>query len=352
MADTWTSLLRGDSLSWLLERDDDHPGVRCFALTDVLGAEPDAPEVVDARAAAMASGPVPTILAAQHRDGYWVEPGVGYTPKYRSTCWQITFLAQLGADRADERVAGGCEYVLEHARADYGGFSYNGRNSGLIQCLEGNLCAALLDFGFSGDQRLDSAIDWLARSVTGAGIAAPERRKSHPVHYYRSGNSGPGFACSANGHLGCAWGAVKAMLALSRVPDGRRSEAVSAAIAAGLDFLLSRDPATADYPMATATKPSGSWFKFGFPLGYVTDVLQNLEVLVALGHGDDPRLARGIELVLSKQDEHGRWPLEYTYNGKTWVDIERKGAPSKWVTLRALRVLRHVEGELLSAANA
>jgi hypothetical protein len=47
-------------------------------------------------------------------------------------------------------------------------------------------------------------------------------------------------------------------------------------------------------------------------------------------------------LVLSKQDNHGWWNLEYTYNGKTWVDVEEKGQPSKWVTLRALRGLKAV----------
>jgi hypothetical protein len=92
--------------------------------------------------------------------------------------------------------------------------------------------------------------------------------------------------------------------------------------------------------MGYATKPNRSWFKFGYPLGYVTDVLQNLEVLTALGYGGDPRLTNGLELLLSKQDRQGRWPLEYTYNGKTWVDVEEKGRPSKWVTLRALRVLK------------
>ena len=43
----------------------------------------------------------------------------------------------------------------------------------------------------------------------------------------------------------------------------------------GTAFLLSRDPAVSDYPMGYTTKPNGSWFKFGYPLGYVTDVLQN-----------------------------------------------------------------------------
>ena len=57
------------------------------------------------------------------------------------------------------------------------------------------------------------------------------------------------------------------------------------------------------------------------------------------------RLARALELVKGKQGDGGRWKLEHTYNGKTWVDIEAKGAPSKWVTLRALRVLKAACGE-------
>ncbi len=104
---------------------------------------------------------------------------------------------------------------------------------------------------------------------------------------------------------------------------------------------MGRDPAVADYPTAQDTKPSRSWFRFGFPLFYVTDVLQNLEALTRLGFGSDPRLASAMDLVLGKQDQDGRWKMEYTYNGKTWVDIEEKGQPSKWVTLRALRVLKH-----------
>ncbi len=113
------------------------------------------------------------------------------------------------------------------------------------------------------------------------------------------------------------------------------------AITEGAAFLLSRDPAVADYPIPPySSNPSSSWFKLGFPSGYVTDVLQNLEVLCELGFARDQRLGKAIELVLSKQDAQGRWRNEYAYNKKTWVDFEKQGAPSKWVTLRALRVLK------------
>ena len=120
---------------------------------------------------------------------------------------------------------------------------------------------------------------------------------------------------------------------------------MQAAIDQGVAFLLSRDPVVADYPFPTiygVTKPSGSWFKLGFPIAYVTDVLQNLEALCELGHGRDPRLMPAVNWLLSKCDDQGRWKNQYAYNGKTSVDIERQGQPSKWVTLRACRVLKAV----------
>lgn len=84
-----------------------------------------------------------------------------------------------------------------------------------------------------------------------------------------------------------------------------------------LPWLLETDPAVADYPFAFGKKPSSSWFKFGYPIGYVTDVLQNLEVLAALGQAQGRRLDNALKLVVSKQDRQGRWQLEYSYNSKT-----------------------------------
>jgi len=71
-------------------------------------------------------------------------------------------------------------------------------------------------------------------------------------------------------------------------------------------------------------------------------VLLNLEALTAAGIVNDPRLEGAVALLLGKQDAQGRWKLEYSYHGKLWQDVEKKGQPSKWVTLRALRVLTRV----------
>ncbi len=327
---TIIGLINGDPMPWLLEPDPANPGVRYFALRDLLERPEADPEVTQARAQIMASGPVPAILAAQTPEGYWVKPGNTYSPKYRGLPWQIIFLAELGADPADERVRRGCEYLLENGRAVTGEFAM-GRPptpSGAVICLNGNLIYALLKLGWGEDPRLQAAIDWQVRAINGEG----------EVRYYRWATAGPGFACGINQGQPCAWGANKALKALSAIPSGQRTPAIQQAIEKGVEFLFSRDPALADYPFTRRVSPT--WFKFGFPLSYWSDVLETTAVLSDLGYSGDGRLANAIRLILSKQDARGRWKQENDLNGKMWSDIKQQGRASKWITLRALRVLK------------
>jgi hypothetical protein len=119
---------------------------------------------------------------------------------------------------------------------------------------------------------------------------------------------------------------------------------VQQALDSGVEFLLSVDPSTAAYPAGYGSI-SGSWFKPGFPSGYVADVIQVGEAVADAGAARDPRLAGAIAWIVGQQDGHGRWRNRYTYQGKLWADIERTGDVSKWVTLRACRVLRSALGD-------
>jgi hypothetical protein len=324
------------ALDWLLEPAD--IGVRYLAMRDLTKA--DDKELLAAKKAAHTGGPVADILDKMQPEGYWVKPGAGYLPKYTSTVWSVILLAHLGADlKMDSRIAAAASYLLKHNLTGNGQFTINGTPSGTVDCIQGNLCGSLLVLGCE-DPRLDMAFEWMSRSVTGEGVA-PMTEKNAPLRYY-AGKCGPVFACGANDKKSCAWGGANVMLAFSKLPAGKRTPLIEKAIKTGVDFLFSTDPARADYPSGYSPRPSGNWWKFGFPVFYVNDILQIAESLVRLGYGKDPRLANALNLIREKQDDKGRWPLEYSYTGKTWIDFGPKKQPNKWVTLRALRVLNMV----------
>lgn len=333
MAD-WRDRLNADPLPWLL--DETAPAVRHRALVELLDRPADDPDVLAAGKAAMAADPIGSILAAQDPEGWWVKPGGGYSPKYTGTVWSLIFLDQLGADGADPRIRRGCAYLLDHASTPGGGFGWAGglrppSDGSVAHCLNGNLLRALIGFGWLDDDRVGASIAWQAAAITGEGMP----------RWYRSATSGPGFACAVNEHLPCGWGAVKGVLALARVPGDVRTPGVRRALEAGVEFLLSIDPSTALYPMGWGnTKPNGSWFRLGFPSGYVADVLQVMEAVAEAGAADDRRLQGAVDWLLAQQDRDGRWANRYTYRGKMHLDIDSGDQPSRWVTLRACRVLK------------
>ncbi len=335
----WRKNLKADPLPWLLEEND--PGARYLALRDVVSLSDHDPNLIAARKAAHLHGPIATILTEMNPDGYWIKPGPGYLPKYRSLVWSLILLASLGANmKEDARIQKAVDYCLAQCLAPGGQFASATAPGGTVDCLQGNLCWALTVLG-SNDRRLDLAFDWMARTVTGEGIAAMGD-KSTARRYY-AGKCGPDFACGANDKKSCAWGAGRVMLAFSRLPREKWTPVIESAVARGIEFFLKDDPVKAPWPNGYAPKPSGNWWKFGFPVFYITDLLLVAEAFAALGCIADPRMKNLIQLILDKQDDSGRWVLENDYRGKTWGEWGVKKQPNKWVTLRALRVLKQLE---------
>jgi hypothetical protein len=339
--------LRADPLPWLLEDDESCPGVRYLALTQLAGEDPGSRPARAALKASMAQGPVAEILSRQRPDGSWTDKPYG--AKYVGSAWSVISLWQLGADPADGRVQKAVEHILESAVAPNGLFTIDGGGVMFIHCLSGNLSAACIALGAGGDPRVSRAVEGMARMVTGEGVsqkagAGAPRQKALPdeLRYYASSAAGPGFKCVANEALPCAWGAAKALLALASAPAAMRTPVVREALDQAVEFLLSRDPAVADYP--AATNPSSSWHKFGFPVFYVTDYLTVLEGLALAGLTGDKRAAHALASVIDQQDEQGRWKREYAPRSPVGFDPGRVGQPNKWVTLRALRVLKAATG--------
>ena len=137
-------------------------------------------------------------------------------------------------------------------------------------------------------------------------------------------------------------GAVKALKALAEIPEKKRSAAMKQTIEKGAEYLLLHHVFKSSHTVNHVPKPG--WLKFGFPLMYQTDALEILGILTQLGY-KDKRMQEAIDVVVSKQDNRGRWILENTFNGRYQVNIEKKGKPSKWITLNALRTLKRFYGD-------
>jgi hypothetical protein len=308
-------------LTWLL--DSENPSARYLTLTELLDRVPGDPDVVAARAAIPSVDPARGILDAQFAgSGYWIKTDLGFSPKYRATVWQVVFLAQLGAPPV-EPIRRACDYVLDHSRRltdrrgnPDGRFVAGKAARTAINCLNGNLLWALGRLGYGDDPRTVEARQATAQAILKRG-----------------------FACYYNGDLPCAWGAVKALQAFLEVPPGERSAVVATAIEQGVELLLSVPLLEATYP--TSSHISDRWFKLGFPLAYKANVLEAMTILAQSGHAGHPYVQAGVEWLLSKQDADGRWTLEQV-PGKMWSSFGRVGQPNKWVTLRALHLLKAV----------
>lgn len=299
-----------------------------------MGFPASHPESVEAKAAIMGRGTVPQILAKQRKEGYWETKEDFYVrAKYRGTIWQVIILAELGADGNDDRIRRACEFIIGISQdRQSGGFCHRGSqanggfHSGVLPCLTGNMVWSLLHFGYLGDPRLQRGIDWI---TTYQRFDDGEDKAPGGWPYEKR------EGCW--GKHTCLMGVVKALKALAEIPEEVRTSEVSRAIDQGSEFLLRHHLYKRSHDFSRAAKPK--WLNFGFPTVWDSDALEVLMLLTKLGYRD-ARMEDAVELVLTKQNDQGRWLLENTFNGRFQVNIEQKGKPSKWVTLNALRALR------------
>jgi len=328
------------TLDWLLALD--NPSVRFFTLLDLLDLSPASTEALAARSLIMEEGLVPALLAEQHPDGHWGERSRMYTAKYHGSIWRLLLLAELGADPADQAVRAACEFILAASQetAD-GGFAMHeatktggGRATEVIPCLTGNMLYSLIRLGYLQDPRVQHGIDWICRYQRFDDGAA-EAPTGPVYHRYE--------VCF--GTHSCHMGVVKALKALAAIPAGERSAAVRSTIDRAVEYLLAHHIYRRSHDLTKVARPG--WLRLGFPLMYQTDILEILDILTGLGCRD-PRLQDALAVVAAKRDSGGRWNLGSTLeSGRLPVEFEAKGAPSKWITLRALRVLRRADQALV-----
>lgn len=292
-------------------------------MMDLEGRPRSDPEVRVALLALPTHGWVAQILSEQWKDGRWSEdPGL-YGPKYTGTNWKWLVLAELGVDRTNPQMRKTCELVLKRWPCEDGGLETDDPTGHF--CITGNGIRALIQAGYASDKRVRAGVNWLVRAQLSDG----------------------GWDCFGRkkGTLDC-WEALAAFAAL---PPRSRSPSVKRAIEAGAEFYLSRRL------LREGARPYLPWQRLHYPRHYYYDLLVGLELMTSLGFADDPRLGTALDLLRSKQRKDGTWTLEavhpdigvghHYYRPKAQVfALERKGAASQILTLRAAAVLKRVGG--------
>jgi len=321
------------NLDWLLEEE--NPSVRYLALRNVIGFDENLQSVTDAKNQIMQKGAVSAILSKQKSEGYWESLGDFYIrTKYRGTVWTLILLAEMCADGKDARIRNACEIIFERSQdGSSGGFAYReskegrgGDHARILPCLTGNMLSCFIRFGYLEDPRVKKGIEWITRYMRfddGEG----------------KGPDGWPYDVSDKcwGRHTCYLGLVKCLKALSEIPVERRSQDVQVTIDRCIDFILKHGIYRKSHHPSQLANPR--WISFGFPLMWDTDVIEILHLLNREGVWDS-RMEAAFELVLSKRTKKNVWLLDKSFNGRMQVRIEKEGAPSKWVTLRALIVLK------------
>ncbi len=313
-----------DVTDWLLDSD---PAIRHQVLRDLLGADADAVAAERARVAHEGWGS--WLLALQSPDGSW--DGGTYRPAWApddrpffsawtATHFSVTLLRELGADPADPSVRDAVERVARDVRweEDDGGLSYF--ELALEPCIVGVLLSNTVYFGFDAARTLERAI---ATQLPDGGWNCEQDATVSSFH---------STLC-----------VVEGLLAWERAADAddSRLPAVLVARTRGEEYLLERRLLRR---RSTGGVADPRFTMTSFPTWWHYDVLRALEHFRLARPGGDERMREAVELVRGKADAEGRWPLENEHEGATWFPMDAEGDPSRWVTLRALRVLRWWDG--------
>jgi len=314
-----------DVLAWLLDGD---PAIRWQVLRDLTGAAPD--EVAAERARVAREGWGARLLAARDPDGLWAG-GACFPAGYRgggpgqpwtATMHSLQTLGLLGLDPASPEAREAVDLVARHARWEHAGQRYF--DGEVEPCINGRTVETGALFGVD----VSGVVDRLLGEQLADG----------------------GWNCEAeNGSVRSSFDTtmcvLEGLLAYERAAgttDGARADAVRAARLRGEEYLLARRLLRR---LSTGEVVDPAYLDLAFPFYWHYDVLRALDHLRAAGSPPDPRTAEAVAHVRSRRRDDGRWALDRVHPGDVHLTLEGgAGEPSRWVTLRALRVLAWADG--------
>jgi hypothetical protein len=294
-------------IDWLLDSD---PAIRWQVLRDLTDAPAD--EVAAERARVAHEGWGAQLLAAQDPDGRW--SGGTFFPEWISTEATLTLLYMFGLDPTSEEARGAIAPIHDNARWDY---DPNMRywDGEVEPCINGRTVAVGAYFG----QDVRGIVDRLLTEQMADGGWNCEQENG-----------------STRGSFDTTINVLEGLLEFERSAGANGD--VAAARVRGEEYLLERRLLRR---LSDGQIGQQRWLNLAFPNAWRSDVARVLDYFRSARSAPDERMTEALDILESKRDADGRWPLDQAYHDRLLVDFgEREGEPSRWITLPGMRVLR------------
>ena len=314
-----------DVLNWLLDSD---PAIRWQVLHDIVHAP--AQTITTERARTVTEGWGARLLALQGDDGQWAGGACfpanslnwrqdGSGQPWISTLPTLQLLVDLGIDPQSDQVQVAVQRVKEGCRWEHAGQPFF---SGEVEpCINGRV----VTIGVYFNQNVDALVERLLSEQLEDGGWNCEAE---------NGSIRSSFATTIN--------VLEGLLAYQQTTGG--SQDLTAARKRAEEYLLAR---SLFRRQSTGKIVKSEWLQLSFPTRWHYDILRALDYFRSAGGRPDARLREAIGLLRSKQQANGTWLLENTHPGKIYFPLdEGDGQPSRWITLRAMRVLAWFAAEL------
>ncbi len=304
-------------LDWLLEKE--QPVVRYFTLVDLIGLREDDPEVKSTRSRITRVGWAAEQLQQQKSKGYWEphEPknirewvNFLYFPKFHSTFWRALVLSDFGLDATNPKIKKIANLLFKYKLSFGSPVNFFFEEASI----SGNAAKMMTRFGYCDDRRVRKLYDWLLEDQREDGG-------------WNTSQDTPGTVDVS-----------EPLAAFAALPKVKRTTKMEQAISMGAEFYLERR-------LVGGKRPSPARLWLHYPNHYYYDILVGLDILTQLGYGGDPRLRPALDILMKKRQSDGIWLMDRPHpdpQKPKQLVIEEPGRPSKWITLKAMRVLKRI----------
>jgi hypothetical protein len=324
---SWVSRLRADPIDWLLKGE--NPSIRYWTYMDLLPKRKTKHEPAEIGRQISEGNEISTVFSKTGVNGgvFWSKPDGNIYWGSFSTGSVLMFLAETGLTREDPRIVDLANFLFRYQSSE-GFFKLSPKGPGWWSCFTATVLGALIRFGYLDDERVERGIGWLfdTQRLDGGWYCTKNSLRGGPKERLES----------------CPHSVLNVLWAFMVVPELRRQKELIPAV----ELLLRHWETKTPIPDVDRGRYGiGSRFRW---IRYPLFEYHLLKYTYILSHYDhairDKRLREAVDLLISKQDDQGRWLIDKPYKGWNGFEFGKKGNPSRWVTLDALRTLKNVYG--------